>query len=124
MELQIKGMNTVVERFGEWPSFHDAEIIELHLNRESISWLKILICNEKENKKKDLKSEKQVVVKFILDKITDLELADFSSQNVIFGCEIEKNNDSYKLVLKPCYGLAGFLVAENISVEIDSHESV
>ena len=37
----VPGSDAVVAWFGEWPSFHDAEILELHLDRENVSWVKV-----------------------------------------------------------------------------------
>jgi hypothetical protein len=63
------------------------------------------------------KADNHCVVTFLLEQISDLELADFSSQNVISGLEIEKQEAGYRLELFPCYGLAGYIVAKSIRVE-------
>ena len=36
IEQQIEGSEKLVERFGYWPSFHDAEILEIHLWRGDV----------------------------------------------------------------------------------------
>jgi len=57
-------------------------------------------------------------VTFKFENVTNLNLADFSSQNVIFGLNLERRETGYRLELSPCYGLAGYLEAERISVTV------
>ena len=47
MDIQFEGANKVIEWFGKWPSFHDAEIIELRLVRYGTCRLKIHTWNTK-----------------------------------------------------------------------------
>ncbi len=119
MDLQIEGVNKVVQWFGEWPSFHDAEIIELYLVRYGTSILKIHTWNttDKVDDKGYYITEKHAIVVFNLIEVTDLELYHFS-QNVIFELGIEKTKQGYKITLAPCYGLTGFLEAKNIIIDI------
>jgi len=120
---KISGVESVVSWFGEWPSFHDAEILDIHLNREGVSWLNIhawLMTNETYEKdgKPYFRTDRHAVVRFQLDEIIDLELADFSGQNVIVGLEVERRGSVHRLVLHPCYGLGGYIDAHGISVEV------
>jgi hypothetical protein len=62
--------------------------------------------------------EKHVVVDFTLEGISDLELIQFSHQNVLGNLSIEKKSDGFKLVLWPCYGLAGKIEASNVSISL------
>jgi hypothetical protein len=52
--------------------------------------------------------------------VTDLELADFSSQNVIGDLELTKTAAGFRLTLTPCYGLAGYIEAKRMSVELST----
>ena len=104
---KMTGIDKIMAFFGEWPSFHDAEILELHLERSGKSWIKIYKV-----------WGKQAVITFKMENLTDLELADFSQQNVIASLELEKTDKGIRLILSPCYGLAGYLEAERMSVEI------
>lgn len=104
---KIPGGEEVISWYGKWPSFHDAEILELHLQRTGRSWIKIYnVWN------------KYGVVTFNMETVTDLELADFSQQNVIGGLELEESPKGIRLTMIPCYGLAGYFVAERMSVEL------
>jgi hypothetical protein len=107
MFIEIPGAEAIVSWFGKWPSFHDAEILELHLERVGQSWIKIHHV-----------AYKPAVVTFKLDGVTDLELADFSQQNAIASLNLEQTETGLRLTLWPCYGLAGYLEAERMSVEL------
>src|SRR5665213_3244258 len=97
MELPIElkaidGAEQLYAWFGDWPSFHDAEVIELHLSRRSSSSL--AIHTWKMTSEVDVKGyyvhTKDVVVEFVLNGISDLSLNGFSHQNVIFGLAVDK----------------------------------
>jgi hypothetical protein len=60
------------------------------------------------------------VVTFVLDRITDLKLEDFSQQNLIFKLHIEKREGGTRLILAPRYGISGFIEAAAVSVEVTS----
>ena len=104
---KISGIEEIISWYGEWPSFHDAEILELHLERTGRSWMKIYNVWNKHG-----------VITFNMEEVIDLELADFSHQNVIGGLKLEKTPKGLRLTMTPCYGLAGYLEAKRMSVEL------
>ena len=119
---EIPGFIAAKEWFGYWPTFHDAEIVSLKLNRSSESRLKIHAfhtCSEL-NERGHYKTTKHAVVSFILDDVRDLNLIQFSSQNVISGLVLSKLNEGYSIELRCCYGLCGSLTAMSIRIEIES----
>lgn len=103
----IPGSEEIISWYGEWPSFHDAEILELHLERTGQSWIKIYNVWKKHG-----------VVTFKLEEVADIELVDFSHQNVIGGLELTETPKGIRLTMIPCYGLAGYLEAKRMSVEL------
>ena len=67
--------------------------------------------------------QQPATVEFIFEEVTDVELADFSRQNVISSLSIEPTVDQNKqevlrLNLFPCYGLAGRIDAKRIRVNL------
>lgn len=109
----LDGSQAVIQWFGAWPSFHDAEIIYLRLARAGPSALRLY----------PYYPEKPAMVDFILEEVTDLELADFSSQNVIssLGAETvvdQTEEKAIRLTFGPCYGLAGRIDAKHVRVEL------
>jgi hypothetical protein len=117
----LVGTNALTAWFGRWPSFHDAEILSVELNRRGTSRIRIHTWNMTTdvNAAGGYKIDKHCVVLFLLEEISYLELADFSGQNVIFGLQIEKQEAEYRLELSPCYGLAGYVVAKSIEIEFE-----
>jgi len=115
---EIPGASELYDWFGYWPDFHDAEIISLHLNREGRSSLRVHTweTTKEIDEKGYFAQSKHVLVEFILESIADLSLNDFSCQNVISGLYIEKTSLGFRLTLGACYGLAGSIDAERISI--------
>jgi hypothetical protein len=103
---EIPGAGKLLQWFGDDSSFHDGEVLELHLDRSKTSWIRIMTVY------------KPAIVTFILEDITDLELADFSCQNVISSLGLEKRDGVFRLTMGPCYGIAGFIDAKRISVDV------
>jgi len=117
---EIPGAAELHDWFGYWPDFHDAEIVNLHLNRRGTSFLRIHTweMTKKVDETGHYVLTKHVVVEFILENVSDLALNDFSQQNVISGLDIEKIGSGFRLTLGACYGLAGNIEAERISLRI------
>ena len=120
----LDGAQELHDWFGYWPGFHDAEIVSLHLNRRGPSSL-LIHTWEMTSKVDDHGSyvlEKHIVVEFILEDISELDLSGFSHQNVIFGLGLEKKGEGFSLILDPCYGLAGTINAKNVSIRLKPGE--
>lgn len=113
MGPSLPGADAVVEWFGKWPSFHDGEIISLNLARKGESVLRLYPYYPKT----------PAAVDFIFEEITDLELDDFSQQNVIMALYVEEvidqtNQKALRFSLVPCYGLAGYIDARRVRVQL------
>jgi hypothetical protein len=117
----LAGADALLEWFGFWPSFHDAEVLSITLDRSGASRVRIHTweMTPEIDSNGFYVLRKHVVVSFNLTGLKNLELAGFSSQNVIFGLSITRLSDGLQLLLDPCHGVAGTLTAEAISVEIE-----
>jgi hypothetical protein len=117
---EIPGAKELHEWFGYWPDFHDAEIVSLHLNRKGISSLRVHTWET--TKEVDERGyyvlAKHVVVEFVFETVSELSLNGFNQQNVIFSLGIEKTDLGFRLTLGECYGLAGSIEAERLSISI------
>lgn len=116
---QIKNASLVTDFFGHWPSFHDAEVLEIHLDRINVSMSLKLYAFEMFKEVDDKGYYKQdkhchIVLKFI--QLDELELADFNQQNVISGLHIESAEDALMVSISPCFGLGGGFKCKNIEV--------
>lgn len=61
---------------------------------------------------------KHVVVEFILEAVSGLSLNGFNHQNVIFGLNFERSGSGFRLTLDDCYGLAGNIEADRVSIRL------
>ena len=117
----IPGADDVVRWFGMWPSFHDAEVLEVDLKRRGRSSVRIHAFRM--TKEVDATGhfilDLHALVTFWLEGVSDLELADFSGTNVIFGLALEPVAAGFRLELSPCYGVAGYIEASRISVSLE-----
>jgi|AGTN01.1.fsa_nt_gi hypothetical protein len=88
----IPGAEQLMEWFGYWPDFHDAEVMELHLSRTDASWLKMHAFDMTSEINPDgyFVLDKHVVVTFTFHGIQDLELNGFDYQNVILELSISR----------------------------------
>ncbi len=128
----IPGGPELLAWFGQEPTFHDAEIISLSLNRSGVSELKIhgWINTGEIGPDRSFLLAKQAIVTFRLEQIMDLQLDGFSAQNVIGGLELgyatDRGRSDYfslpqdphdiEIELMPCYGLDGYIRAKRVTV--------
>jgi len=117
---EIEGAAELEEWFGYWPSFHDAEIVSLHLNRKGSSSLCVHTweMTKEINDKGHYVLAKHIVVEFVFEAVYELALNGFNQQNVIFGLTIEKTDLGFRVTLEDCYGLAGSIEAGKISIRL------
>ena len=119
--LQLPGADKLLALYGRWPSFHDAEIVSLYLNRSSGSSLVIhtFALTSGVDEAGRYITEKHALVSFHLGEVLDCELYGFNMQNVTSGVEIDAVEGGYKLVLGGCFGLEGFVTAVTLRIELE-----
>lgn len=119
---QIPGSADLIAWFGFWPSFHDAEVLRIHLNRCGEST--VVIHTWQRTDEVDARGyfvlTKHVVVTFVLEAILKVELEDFNHQNVISGLSLEVIASGYRLTLHPCFGAQGILEAKRVRITIQT----
>jgi Immunity protein 50 len=116
----VEGAETLYNWFGYWPRFHDAEVISLHLNRSGASSL--VLHTWEMTKEVDERGcyvlAKNAVVEIVMKDVAGLNIRGFNQQNVIFGFEIEKTDEAFRLTLDDCYGISGTIDAKDISIRL------
>jgi hypothetical protein len=123
----IPGAADVIAWFGYWPSFHDAEVLSITLDRSSAS--RVVIHAFEMTAEVDAQGRyvltKHAVVTFFLEGfprdqygITNTRIEFFTSQNVLSSASINKTAGGYELALEGCCGLDGVICAEGIRVEL------
>ena len=136
---EVPGGPDLVRWFGEVPSFHDAEILSLHLRRNGQSVLRLhgWIITGEVGHDGYLVLDNNAVVTFTLEGILDLQLEGFSAQNVIGDLVLRRALDrpdrrgylsgnplpeDIEIELEHCYGLGGLIRARSVVVTFEPAE--
>jgi hypothetical protein len=116
----VTGSQCLFAWFGYWPTFHDAELLRLDLNRAGGSTLSVLTWEISADKDPSGKYilQKHVVANFSFDEIYDSNLVGFSNQNVIGSLDVAVTERGLRMIISQIYGLAGMIEARRISVEL------
>jgi hypothetical protein len=117
----LPGAREFVKWFGRWPSFHDAEVMRISLDRAGESLLEIHVfqmTNEIDSKGQYV-FVNHAKLRFIMYDITSCELSGFSHQNVIDDLEVTRNNDDYQLRLFAIYGVDGSITAKTVVITFE-----
>jgi uncharacterized protein (DUF433 family) len=120
-ELQLPGLQDLISWFGYFPSFHDAEVVSINLDRAGVSRVAVhsfQMTNETDDTGHYI-CKKHVVVTFVLERIRDLSIDGFNSQNVLNGISIARGLDHYELVLEEIHGVGGKFQAGAMRIELN-----
>jgi hypothetical protein len=118
----IPGANEFITWFGRWPSFHDAEVLRIWLDRRGLSILEIHVFNMTNavDATGHCICEKHATLRLFMTEITGCELVDFNHQNVLQHLDISRTDDGYELALASIYGLGGRIAAKTCTIEFES----
>jgi hypothetical protein len=115
----VGNLDTVVQRFGRWPSFHDAEIVRIVLDREGVVLdlqIKVALTLAEADTAGYFKLEKPTLVTLRFAGVDELEIGDFNQQNVIGDLAFDTAGTRIKVTIWPTFGLGGSLSCERIEV--------
>ena len=113
IEDHFENSESVVEALGSWPSFHDAEVIFLKLDRAD----RVLEAGIELPPTTKPGSRCQVNLRFT--GIRDLDIDGFNEQNVLSELLIEQEPNELRVTFGPCYGLSGeFLCARAVVAQV------
>jgi hypothetical protein len=123
----VPGAADVITWFGHWPTFHDAEVLSISLDRSGEC--RVAIHAFETTAKVDADGayliEKHAVVTFRMEGfpkdpygITTIRLESFNEQNVLSSATLNKRPGGYELALEGCYGVNGLIIAERISIQL------
>ena len=117
----LAGAQKLIDWFGCWPSFHDAEVISIELNREGVSKLRVhfFSTRNRTNDRGYYITENHAIVSFILEDIAQLELNGFNHQNVLSSISVNPVDTQYEIILGDCYGVSGRILASKLSFELE-----
>ena len=114
--LNIAGADMVISFFGYWPSFHDAAVLSIWIDREGPSVTILFKVNEMGPS--NIEPDRRALVKMRWNDLEDLELSgcDPDGNNWIWGLDIEASEDCYVTTLKKMHGIQGRIIARQIEV--------
>ena len=120
----IPGAQELYDWFGYWPPFMDAEVIALQLHRRSPTSL-FVHTYEMTDRIDDIGYyvlQKHVVVEFVLEDISELDLGGFTRPNVVSSLACHKTERGYRLTLDAYYGLGGTIDARAVTIRLHPGE--
>ena len=120
--IDVPGAAEITNWFGYWPTFHDAEVVSIELNRSGTSIIKVhaFATSKRLDPRGHFATQNHAIVSFLLDDIRELQLNGFNHQNVIFRLDLNKHAEGYEIVLVGCYGIEGRIVARRIQVAFEA----
>src|SRR5450432_4168945 len=95
LSAEIQGASDLFAWFGFWPTFHDGEVLSVHLDRSSPSRIRVHTwerTNELDSGRYYV-LRKHIIVTIILEDIRELELDGFSHQNVLAELTLRPSPD-------------------------------
>jgi hypothetical protein len=124
---EISGVDEVVAWFGRWPTFHDAEVLSITLERPGHA--RVSIHAFEKTAEVDVSGHyiltKHTTVTFSfegfpLDQsgLTNIKIEDFNHQNVLSSAAVNKIAGGYELILDGCYGVTGVIIGECMTVSV------
>jgi hypothetical protein len=118
----VPGASELIAWFGCWPSFHDAEVLDCELHRAGDSTIRIHTweTTDEVSGQGFFVCKKHVIVSFVLEQVTNLQLSHFNAQNVISGLMLKQTDDGYVLTLEGCYGIEGMIAADRVRVKLQA----
>jgi len=114
----IQNAQKVVAVFGKWPSFHDAEVCSLRLDRKGVSMeADIYVFSTASSVDKGgyytRLNESVITLRFV--QIEDLEMDGFNHQNVIASLTVQ-GQGRLSIMFEPIFGLGCRLTCSAVEV--------
>jgi hypothetical protein len=125
---EIPGADQVVQWFGYWPSFHDAEVLSITLNRSGASYVQIHTWEKTSEVDANgyYVRTKHAVVTFLFEgflmdreEISRMRIEWFNHQNVLTSLRVVRIPDGHSLFLDGIFGVDACIDCERISVTLE-----
>lgn len=119
---EIINSNLIINQFGGWIDFHDAEILTIKFERnwdmqETSIRLEIFAFQLGEIKEnQSYERVNQCIVDIQFSGIYQSEINGFNHQNVIYQLSFGKNQHGLFCDIEPCYGIEGYIECEKIEI--------
>ncbi len=125
----IRGAEKVVQALGDWPTFHDAEIISFSAFRAMSLEANSSSANLRVHVRQyqavgegtanyELALTKSVLISFLFGGLSHLAIAEFNHQNVIDSIQFMPTEDGEILVcIDAIWGLGGQIKCKTVSID-------
>ena len=119
---RITNHEAVIQCFGYWPSFHDAEVLKVTFEANSGYGASVTFLLETHEFVNELDSRgyyKQVNncrIELNFTGINEMHFEDFSHQNIIFGLEFKEAGECIECAFDSSVGLVASILAEEAIV--------
>ena len=129
---QSSGADGVVAYFGSWPSFHDAEITKLNLERALVVraddvtlamevLVRVFASSYSAETNYEYPLLKSASLAFLFSGAADIELAGFNHQNVVESISAisdEQTDGRIIVAIDPIFGVGGSFSCSAVTVEL------
>jgi hypothetical protein len=109
--INVREADKLVSVFGEWPSFHDAEVLRCEMERDGPSIVLhvfVFRTNHETDAKGYFKRTHMCLVVLRFCGVDDVVLEGFNHQNVVAAINFEKQGSSRLVVnIEPLHGIGG-----------------
>lgn len=124
----VKGHEKLTAVYDGWPSFHDSEVLSIHLDREgpAIEMRVHLFEGFREENSDRISWRNHTVATLKFSRVVEVQLDGFNNQNVIFDFAIESvakepgvamwDGPAYRIEIDSSYGVGGSFICRSIEV--------
>ena len=114
----IKGASKLVDFYGYWPSFHDAQIATIHIEREGPTVTICFTTNDlvvKDGREEGDQLARVTVRWYEVEELT-LRATDWSEQNWLWDMNLAAHEEGIRAELVPNDGIGGSILARQMEV--------
>ena len=119
---KIANAEIVIEHFGYWPQFHDAEVAKVTFESHSGYWPLVTFVISAFEMTKEIdergyfKLTKQCDIEFYFTGVEEIDFERFSHQNVLMSLDFEESGSFIKTIFDASVGLDAVIFSEGVSV--------
>jgi Immunity protein 50 len=114
----IEGANKLIDLYGYWPSFHDAEVETITIEREGLTVTIIFTTDDLVEKDGERQGNQLAKVTVRWYEVADLALraADWSEENWVWDLSLTADEKGIRTELLPNDGIGGSILARRMEV--------
>tara|TARA_R110000868_G_C10933928_1_gene766568 strand:- start:43 stop:438 length:396 start_codon:yes stop_codon:yes gene_type:complete len=122
----LPGADALESWFGFFPTFHDAEVVNIDLNRDpspSVIRIKAFSITDKIDNRGYFVLENFIFVDLVFTGIYYLSISDWNHQNVLSGISVVREDFGYALSFEATFGLDGKISARTIEIKLNPFDA-